>query len=193
MAISKGLMWQYELKSTEIFRTGFRMLQCFNCQKYGHIAKICTADSKCGHCAGEHNTRNCTGKKDVKCSNCGKGYKTWDQSCSVRAAAKNRTVQNRIQDPGMFVVEEKSTRGQDDKWQIVGSRKRRDGCAGPQIIGADGNVVGLRRPGPPRKTSFVTPSVQGLFANLGQTQEQSAPRTVTRAAQADDTESEMEQ
>ena len=98
-----------------------------------------------------------------------------------------------IQDPGIFVVEEKSTRGQDDKWQKVGSRKRRDRFAGPQIIGADGNVVGLRRPGRPRKIPLVTPSVQRLFANLGQTQEQSAPRTVTQAAQADDTESEMEQ
>ena len=26
MAISKGPIWQYELKSTEIFRTGFRMM-----------------------------------------------------------------------------------------------------------------------------------------------------------------------
>ena len=43
-AITKGLTWQCELKATEIFRTGFRMLQCFNCQKYGHIAKMCTAE-----------------------------------------------------------------------------------------------------------------------------------------------------
>ena len=70
------------------------------------------------------------GKKVVKCSNCGKGLKTWDQSCSVRVAAKNRAIQNRTQDPGIFVVEEKSTRVQDDKWQIVGSRKKRDGFAG---------------------------------------------------------------
>ena len=61
-AIKKGFMWQYELKSTELFRSGFRTMQCFNCQKYGHIAKICPADSKCGHCAGEQNTRNCTEK-----------------------------------------------------------------------------------------------------------------------------------
>ncbi|KAI0996791.1 hypothetical protein K3495_g11392 [Podosphaera aphanis] len=34
-AISKGILWGYELKATEIFRSGFRAMQCCNCQKYG--------------------------------------------------------------------------------------------------------------------------------------------------------------
>ncbi|KAI0990900.1 hypothetical protein K3495_g17287, partial [Podosphaera aphanis] len=42
-AIAKEVMWKYELKAAEIYRSGFRLIQCFNCQKYGHIARNCTA------------------------------------------------------------------------------------------------------------------------------------------------------
>ena len=142
-------------------------MQCYNCQKCGHIAKICTVDSKCGHCAGEYNTRNCTGKKDVRCSNCGKGHKIWDQSCSVRVATKHRAVQNSTQDPGMFVIDETSRKHQDGEWQIAGSRKRRAILTEP-LIGMDGNIAGLRRLVIPCKIPFAAPTVAGLFANLNE-------------------------
>lgn len=61
-AINKGIMWKYELKTTEIFRSGTRTTQCFGCQRFGHIAKMCTQGSKCGQCAGDHNTKDCNGK-----------------------------------------------------------------------------------------------------------------------------------
>ena len=65
-AITKGVMWRYEVKPAELFRSGVRAMQCFNCQKYGHIAKVCTAEAKCGQCAKAHNTRVCTGKQEAK-------------------------------------------------------------------------------------------------------------------------------
>ena len=103
--IEKGLMWGYEVKAAEIFRSGFRMMQCFNCQKYGHIAKNCTADSKCGQCAGGHNTKACLGKQEARCTNCSRKHPAWDQSCPVRLAAKARAVNNRTQDPGRFAAQ----------------------------------------------------------------------------------------
>ncbi|KAI0997974.1 hypothetical protein K3495_g10216 [Podosphaera aphanis] len=71
-AIEKGIMWGYELKATEIFWSGFRMMQCYNCQNYCHIAKNCSAQPKCGYCASEHNTRACPGKQNSRRINCSK-------------------------------------------------------------------------------------------------------------------------
>ena len=36
--------------------------RCFNCNGYGHSAKICTNETSCAHCAGDHSTITCTNK-----------------------------------------------------------------------------------------------------------------------------------
>lgn len=151
--IQKGLMWHFEVRATEMFRSRFRALQCFNCQRYGHIDKICTAFAKYGICAGGHNTRDCTGKPEFRCGNCSKNHAAWHQSCPVRLAAKKKPAINRTQDPGRYKQPETRHTEIEDGWQVVGSRKRRAGTAGPQIIGADGEVISRRRPGRPRKTA----------------------------------------
>lgn len=48
-----------------------RVLQCYKCLKFNHLAKNCTATvTTCGHCSGEHNSRDCTQKNKIKCANC---------------------------------------------------------------------------------------------------------------------------
>ncbi|KAI1001063.1 hypothetical protein K3495_g7139 [Podosphaera aphanis] len=158
-AINKGIMWRFELRATELFRSGFRAMQCFNCQRYGHIAKMCTAEAKCGKCAGEHNTRECSGKQEVRCSNCGKKHTSWDQSCPVRLAAKSKAMMNRTQDPGSYQQQETQPRNTDCEWQIVGSRKRRAGMAGPQVVGADGEIIERRGPGRPKGSTNKIPNL----------------------------------
>ncbi|KAI1005374.1 hypothetical protein K3495_g2840 [Podosphaera aphanis] len=169
IAISKGIMWKFELKATEIFRSGFRLMQCFNCQKYGHIAKVCTANSKCGNCAGEHNTRVCPGKQDVRCSNCARKHKAWDQICPVRIAAKAKTVWNRTQDPGRHTAPENQLRDPEGDWQIVGSRKRRAGTMPAQVVGADGEIIARRGPGRPRKNPVATPDILPTYVQAPST------------------------
>ncbi|KAI0996003.1 hypothetical protein K3495_g12178 [Podosphaera aphanis] len=120
-AISKEILWGYEIQSTEIFRSGFRSMQCFNCQAYGHIARYCTAKAKCEHCANGHNTKECPGKQETRFER--------------------------------FVVQERT---QNDDWQIVGSRKRRAGTAGAQVVGADGEIIERRGPGRPKGSTKVT-------------------------------------
>lgn len=47
--------------------------RCFKCQRYGHVAKACAAESPtCGHCAAEgHLFKDCPQKEwNYKCSNC---------------------------------------------------------------------------------------------------------------------------
>jgi hypothetical protein len=48
--------------------------RCFNCQRFGHIAKFCSAPQQCGYCAStDHESRNCRHREDKrahKCANC---------------------------------------------------------------------------------------------------------------------------
>ena len=43
--------------------------RCFNCQEYGHISKVCSKSTRCGKCAAEHKTNDCTSSNKV-CFNC---------------------------------------------------------------------------------------------------------------------------
>lgn len=125
-AIQKGIIRKYELKATEIFKSGFRILQCFGCQKYGHIAKTCMATAKCRNCVGEHNTRNYPGKQEIRCSNYSRKHKAWDPACLIRISAKAKTILNRTQDTGRYNVPESQITSAEGDWQIVGTRKKKD-------------------------------------------------------------------
>ncbi|XP_011685781.1 PREDICTED: uncharacterized protein LOC105448737 [Wasmannia auropunctata] len=48
-----------------------RVLQCYKCLAFGHMAKNCKFDPLCGHCAGDHETRACTAEEGPPvCGNC---------------------------------------------------------------------------------------------------------------------------
>ena len=72
--IKNGLIVNHEIKTCEYFCKESRILQCFNCQKYGHVGRVCRNPTRCGHCAGPHSSRDCTtqGKMQKKCASCGK-------------------------------------------------------------------------------------------------------------------------
>lgn len=53
------------------FADHVRVLQCFRCCSFGHIAKDCKSKPACGHCSGEHELRDCKFKNlPPKCLNC---------------------------------------------------------------------------------------------------------------------------
>lgn len=161
-SISKGIMWKYELKAVEIFRSGFRAIQCFNCQKFGHMAKMCTSIEKCGQCAENHNTRACSKDKEKRCCNCGKKHEAWSQSCPVKIAAKAKAANNRTQDPGRFQYQRHESQTQKEVWQTVMSKKRKSGSPLQRTSRAGSTTAVTRGPGRPRKqlvpgTPFQTP------------------------------------
>ena len=159
-AITKGIMWKYELKTTEIFRSGFRTTQCFSCQRFGHIAKMCTHGPKCGQCAGDHNTKDCKGKKEARCSNCGRRHAAWDSRCPAKLAAKAKAVQNRVQDAGRYMNDREHANNFESEWITVANKKRRADPPSYSPVSFTGTIAPPRGPGRPRKnpspTTFAT-------------------------------------
>lgn len=74
-----------------------RIVQCRNCQMFGHGEKWCSVRTKCAHCAGKHKTVNCSSPAQNKCANCNGNHKSIDVSCpnrktflEIRENIKNR-------------------------------------------------------------------------------------------------------
>ncbi|XP_042147152.1 uncharacterized protein LOC121836337 [Ixodes scapularis] len=62
-------------------------VQCYHCQRYGHIAQYCRGPRRCKVCAGPHHHKTCTNRQDPKCANCGNQHAATFSGCQRRKAA----------------------------------------------------------------------------------------------------------
>ena len=67
--IRNGCYINYLHYQPERFVPQFQIMQCFNCCEYGHRAANCKRKSRCGKCAGNHNTKECN-NTIVQCVHC---------------------------------------------------------------------------------------------------------------------------
>ena len=58
--IAQGLIHEGEIKTCERYLSEGRVTRCFNCQRYGHIARKCKNPAACANCARDHTTDKCT-------------------------------------------------------------------------------------------------------------------------------------
>lgn len=49
-------------------------MRCYNCQEFGHIAKVCKGERKCARCGGGHEYGKCGERVLPKCCHCGGGH-----------------------------------------------------------------------------------------------------------------------
>ena len=68
--IKQGLVEGGEVRLARRFVVGCGLVQCFKCCDYGHIAKHCRIEARCGHCSGSYKTRACDRKDVALCANC---------------------------------------------------------------------------------------------------------------------------
>ena len=67
-----------------------KVLVCFKCQRFNHLAKDCKNETNCGKCNQNHQTRECNAEKNLyKCSRCKTNdHPTWSNSCPEFLAKK---------------------------------------------------------------------------------------------------------
>lgn len=81
-----------------VFRDGDGAVQCFNCQRFGHIQSACHHPFRCVRCGGNHDVRSCQREtQKVCCVNCGGDHVASYRSCPHRVAIlKKRAETSKI-------------------------------------------------------------------------------------------------
>jgi hypothetical protein len=98
--INEGVVIAYDLKIVERYEPKCRIIQCFKCQRYGHISTQCRGTQKCGHCGGNHGTIDCadgTHAKRRSCAACDGGeHASWSTACPARIRETKRAKTTRL-------------------------------------------------------------------------------------------------
>ena len=87
---AQGIKLGNEIYRTEEYRPRQRVIQCYHCFKYGHVAKFCRQKHPtCEYCAGPHPQDDCH-HQTMKCSNCNsKEHYATSEKCKEFQAAVN--------------------------------------------------------------------------------------------------------
>lgn len=70
--------WDYQRKLKN------KIVQCRNCQMYGHGERGCYVRPNCANCAGKHKTSDCSNTNIVRCANCNNSHIASDVTCPNR-------------------------------------------------------------------------------------------------------------
>ena len=94
-AIEHGLLWNAERRECKRRVPHLRIIQCRNCQAYGHILTECSSAPRCCVCAGMHVSTACAHDPTVekecrKCALCGGAHIATDENCKTRMAERQR-------------------------------------------------------------------------------------------------------
>lgn len=57
----------------------YKVVQCHNCYRFGHLSNQCRSASRCINCGDNHNSNDC--KAAVKCISCKEQHKATDPQC----------------------------------------------------------------------------------------------------------------
>ncbi len=89
--IKDDLLHEYSQIFCELFVNNCRIKQCFNCQRYDHIDKICQHERQCSICVESHNDFTCRISIDKKkCVNYENNHSIWSFKYKIKIIEKNK-------------------------------------------------------------------------------------------------------
>ncbi len=82
--INEGLFIGYKKLKVEKYIQPVKIIQCYNCQKFGHFASNCKVkETTCAKCSGEHRVKECK-VTILKCANCGNEHTSSYGGCPFK-------------------------------------------------------------------------------------------------------------
>ena len=109
-ACRRGVVFEAQYFDVEPFYAATQIRRCYKCHQFGHIARYCQNQARCGHCAGaahEGGEANCPKKGEEgrkKCINYKRDHPAWDQRCPVAAKEVKKAREAYIYRPLQFDV-----------------------------------------------------------------------------------------
>lgn len=87
--IARGLLWKGKRRPCVKYEPKQNIIQCYNCQSFGHIAKTCKSSPRCRACAECHQSKDCplglrSSPSRLKCALCGGPHCASYWNCPVR-------------------------------------------------------------------------------------------------------------
>lgn len=58
-------------------------VRCYNCQRFGHVAKVCKGKKRCARCGENHGYEECNVNTQPKCCNCGGNHSVAYGGCAI--------------------------------------------------------------------------------------------------------------
>ena len=89
--------------------------QCYSCYQYGHIARHCKAEPRCGRCGATAHKEGtqcpaANGSAPAKCLLCKRGHPAWSGSCPVAEEQRTRAKEAYLYRPTRFQEHSRPTR-----------------------------------------------------------------------------------
>ena len=94
--IQHGFFIDKQILKAERYAPHLHITQCYKCHGYGHRATNCKKKEKCGKCAEEHPTTECT-SDTPKCVNCNGKHEAWNIECPARSTEGKRLTALRME------------------------------------------------------------------------------------------------
>lgn len=156
--------------------TASRVIQCYKCWSYGHIATNCFRREVCSKCAQNHETKMCKEtSENLKCINCGGQHLANDTRCDIyckvaeRKEMRTRNFGTFINGPGKQSARVNTEANNRNSTPIVGARSYSQVTSGlknhkqQQSQGFDGSIGGLFNELKDFLSSFDIPKLLFVF------------------------------
>jgi hypothetical protein len=101
--IQHGFFIDKQILKAERYAPHLHITQCYKCHGYGHRATNCKKKEKCGKCAEEHPTAECT-SDTPKCVNCDGKHEAWHIECMARSTEGKRLTALRMETSPYYTV-----------------------------------------------------------------------------------------